>query len=170
MLIDLLKLPKEGERVDLTFKEMFCSSLFDITSFQGEIYKEKEMYIIQGNLKFEIEEQCDRCLENFTLSIDENLFVKLTNKSNYKYNFDLGEVQLDEDDLNVIYIEDSLIDINTLILQEAESMRPLSKLCIKTCKGLCKHCGANLNVVECNCKENYNEYFSIADLMIKNKK
>ena len=31
---------------------------------------------------------------------------------------------------------------------------PMKIVCSEKCKGLCTHCGSNLNITQCNCSEN----------------
>lgn len=170
MLIDLLKLPKEGKKLDLVFSEVFCDTSFYIKSFVGEIFKEKSEFVLHGELAFEVKEQCDRCLEHFILSVNDYIMLRLTDKL---YNVDVinkPEIRLEDNDLDRWYIDNSIININTLILGEAESLRPMIKLCNSECKGLCECCGINMNKYVCDCDNVTEEHFSIADLINKHNK
>jgi uncharacterized protein len=171
MYIDLLKLPKEGKKLCLAFNESFCDTLFNIKCFTGEIFKEKDEFILHGELSFEVEEQCDRCLEHFILSMNEYIILKLSDKFCKVDISGKPEIQLSDEDLDRLYIDNNIIIINILILEEAESLRPISKLCNSECKGLCKYCGLNMNKHVCDCDHLIKEHFSMEDLVNKyNKK
>jgi len=151
MYIDLSKLPKEGKKLLLTFDEVFNDVLFHIRLFDGEVFKDKSEYVLHGELEFEVEEKCDRCLEYYNLFINDYILLRLTNNL-YGENFVVRpEIQLGDEDLDRLYIETSTINLNIIILEEAEALRPLRKLCVNDCKGLCEHCGINLNRFDCNC-------------------
>jgi uncharacterized protein len=167
MYVDLNKLPKEGKKLHLEFNELFNDVNFHIKLFDGEVFKDKDEYVLHGKLEFEVEERCDRCLECYNLFIDDYIVLRLTCDI-YGVNLaDKPEIQLSDEDLDRLYIESSTIDINMLILEEAESLRPMKKLCISDCKGLCEHCGINLNKFNCDCCVIDESNVSIGDLINK---
>ena len=170
MLIDLLKLPEEGKKLHLVFSEVFCDAFFCVKSFVGDIFKEKNEFILYGELLFEVEEQCDRCLEYFTLSVNDYISLKLTDKLYNVGVVNKPEIRLEDNDLDRLYVDNSIININTLILEEAEALRPMIKLCNDECRGLCEHCGVNMNKYECDCNNLAKAHFSIADLINKYNK
>jgi uncharacterized protein len=165
MLIDLNKLPKEGKRLQLEFNEVFNNTCFYIKSFNGEIFKEKNEYVLHGELDFEVEEKCDRCLEKFILVINDYIALKLTEELYDNDMIGKPEIQLSEADLDMLFLDNSIVDVNMLILEEAESLRPISKLCVKECKGLCEYCGTNLNIRACDCDKKNDRNFNIGDLI-----
>lgn len=165
MLIDLNKLPKEGKKLKLEFNEVFNNTCFNIKLFNGEIIKEKNEYVLHGELDFEVEEKCDRCLEAFTLDINDYIILKLTDELYSNDMLGKPEIQLSEAELDILFLDNSIVDMNALILKEAESLIPISKLCIKECKGLCEHCGINLNTGVCHCDKRVDRNFNIGDLI-----
>jgi uncharacterized protein len=71
---------------------------------------------------------CSRCLEPIESSVKEHL----------KLNFPI-EKQTDAIDLGEDIRQEMVMDI------------PLRLLCKEDCKGLCVHCGVNLNIEKCQC-------------------
>ena len=56
---------------------------------------------------------------------------------------------------NWIY-DDVHLDLNYLVLNAILTQLPLRHLCRPDCKGLCPHCGANLNDGPCDCENTEN--------------
>lgn len=73
---------------------------------------------------------CSRCLENVEQTLEQK-FIRSYNRD------DLGEyLDLDED-----------------IREEIVMNFPMKILCGPECKGICSHCGTNLNIKNCECKK-----------------
>ena len=43
------------------------------------------------------------------------------------------------------------IDIDLLVVEQIVLALPFKALCSEECKGICPHCGANLNLEPCQC-------------------
>ncbi|MBU1125368.1 MAG: DUF177 domain-containing protein [Candidatus Omnitrophica bacterium] len=71
---------------------------------------------------------CSRCLEEFEIAIDKNIALNYSSAR-----------------------EAPVIDINPDIREEIILDYPMKPLCRPDCKGLCSHCGKNLNKGGCNC-------------------
>ncbi|MCF8260292.1 MAG: DUF177 domain-containing protein [Melioribacteraceae bacterium] len=88
---------------------------------------------------------CDRCLAEFEkiFSGSFELVYLFTKKE------DLGE------DDNVYYLspEESKINVKPDLLEFVNLSLPMKILCKEDCKGLCSKCGADLNLVDCNCNK-----------------
>jgi uncharacterized protein len=87
---------------------------------------------------------CDRCTKEFE--------TNLTNHFQITYLFS-KELQ-ESEDFNVKYIspEEDKLNLKDDIYEYSELCIPLKRLCRENCKGLCPHCGINLNEEQCNCK------------------
>ena len=97
-----------------------------------------------GNVNLTARFMCDRCGEWF----DESL------------NFDFSEIlkkELDKEDEvdenpDIIFYEGHMVDISDIIYNNIFINLPSKHLCSENCKGLCPHCGKNLNISECSCE------------------
>jgi len=49
--------------------------------------------------------------------------------------------------------EDQTIDLTALVKDEILLSAPIKPLCSNHCKGLCSHCGRDLNIGTCRCTE-----------------
>jgi len=88
---------------------------------------------------------CDRCVVEFELEIDAHhlmRFIPETNKSYYAGG---------DDDVKYYHPDNPLVDVSGDIHDALMLAIPMKVLCREDCRGLCPHCGADLNVEDCNC-------------------
>lgn len=87
---------------------------------------------------------CDRCLNPFNSSITRNYEIWLTPDKDVA----------DDGSTETIWFPDTMEEIDLgpffhdFILLEA----PYKKICSESCKGLCPHCGKDLNQGVCSCE------------------
>lgn len=56
-------------------------------------------------------------------------------------------------DLDITYIAEDFIDLSALLKEQLRLNVPFQPLCNEECKGICTHCGADLNVGRCACSK-----------------
>ena len=95
---------------------------------------------LDGRITTRLRLSCSRCLEEFYTDIDVEVHEKFSGNLNNK-----------DDEIN--FIEGDVIDISNIIENIIEMALPIKKLCNEECKGLCHHCGINLNLLNCNCEK-----------------
>jgi len=88
--------------------------------------------IVKGEVRAVIKFTCDRCLEEFYKAF----YIPL-----YK--------EVEESELVEGCWDDSEEIRQSIILS-----LPMKNLCKEDCLGLCPHCGTNLNVSKCSCRDN----------------
>ena len=110
-----------------------------LTKFENQIILDTET-IINSKLV------CDRCATDFTREI--------TSKYRMVYLFGNEIPNSDKEmvEINYIHQDTEKIDISEDVKDYAMLAVPMKKLCDEDCRGLCYHCGKNLNEGECNCK------------------
>ncbi|MGN0484564.1 MAG: YceD family protein [Lachnospiraceae bacterium] len=93
---------------------------------------------------------CDRCLEDVPtkihLSIDRKFALQPEAVSDKQEN----EIELMED---AAYMDGCNLDVDELIYDEILVNWPAKVLCKPDCKGICRKCGANLNLRQCTCDQ-----------------
>jgi len=94
---------------------------------------------------------CSRCLNPFTKQ--KELDIMLVFKYENTRDKDAKEKEIDEDEINVIFIGDPIIDITEYLINEIMLDIPIKPLCKEDCNGLCPVCGTNLNEDTCDCKK-----------------
>lgn len=104
----------------------------------------KQLKII-GRTEVTVGISCSRCLAqvpvSFPIEISKEIdLVKFLSE-------DVEELE-DAD-----YMTGTDLDVDALIFGEILVSWPMKVLCREDCKGICKHCGTNLNLSECQCQK-----------------
>ena len=105
---------------------------------------------VEGTIKAELEIECTRCLQNIERTFEipfKDAFVAPENYTQAK------EAELRGEDLDVSILEGNEIDLNELVREQILLNLPEQIFCREDCKGLCEKCGANRNLINCNCLE-----------------
>lgn len=86
---------------------------------------------------------CDRCAEPFQQTVQDSVNLLYTSDS---------EMKGQEDD-GIYYYSPATaeLDLTEPLRQTLILALPAKRLCRETCKGLCPHCGADLNHETCQC-------------------
>ena len=107
----------------------------------GKIENNTGIVSLSGVASFSATVACSRCAEefkkDFRIEIDHLLANNLVNDDNDDY----------------IIVENSVLDLDTLICEDIVLSLPTRFLCSEDCKGLCSKCGKNLNNGKCDCKK-----------------
>lgn len=157
MKINLDKLlRREIEKLDLNFSEKvdtinYCDNIYRLTSplrITGNISTNNKGLYLDADVDFIIVDSCGRCLEDVEVPINYSIQGFLV-KEDY--------VEDDFEDYDAFIIENSDLDLMTIIEQTLDFNLPTISLCNEDCLGLCQGCGANLNKEECSCSEIAND-------------
>ena len=130
----------EGEAVKLR----------DAVKIQGKLKKGIAQTDVHGKISGEIEVECNRCLQTAEMYLEfpfDAVFVTAENYTQEK------EAELKADDLEVSVFEGDKIDLTELAREQILLNLPTQVFCRDDCEGLCQKCGANLNLIDCNCEE-----------------
>ena len=102
---------------------------------------------VRGEAAAEINQECDRCLEQFARKIQGHFRIIVTDNS------DMTSVASSSDSDVVIFpLEKNQVDISSILLDSIVLGRPMKDICNNDCKGLCAECGINLNQSDCKCE------------------
>jgi uncharacterized protein len=151
-------LPAEGLRLTFAegaawFKECFSEDeLPGFSLVKAEvnclITKSGDTVYIRGELAAQISQACDRCLETATVPISGDFsYTLIPEKAETA-----EELELSAEELEKVYYQGDFIDLAPIICEQIILQAPMKILCADDCKGLCPHCGANLNTASCNCR------------------
>lgn len=104
---------------------------------------------IYGTLHTRLELVCARCLETVVEEVSKNfdLFYKpMTSIARDE------EVRLKSDDTEMAFFEGDGLFLADVLAEQVNLSLPMKVICRSDCRGLCPHCGANLNQEECRCE------------------
>jgi uncharacterized protein len=111
-----------------------------------------ETILIEGKLSTGVRLACSRCLDPFDLKIDTDISTTALPDMTSMSTTDAGDdTELKGEDIDVIFYHGKSIDLGDEIAQQIIMALPFKPLCSQTCKGLCSHCGADLNKAPCQC-------------------
>jgi uncharacterized protein len=149
---------KEKDYFSIQKIEVFC---------QAE--RIRETVFIDGSLETTVASNCCRCLEVTHLPVTTTFrYIFVPEKKGSKQ-----EDELSAEDLEYGYYQDDIIDLDNLIFEQVMLQIPIKVLCTDACKGLCPHCGMNLNTASCGCHAEFiDERLAVLKKLrvVKNKK
>jgi len=91
---------------------------------------------------------CARCAEEFTVPKERAFRCVLSPKAaGYE-----TEADLRADDLEFSLYEGDEVDVSPLVREQIILALTDRPLCREDCRGLCSHCGTNLNEQDCGCR------------------
>ena len=138
-----------GKKFPYSYTEP-ASVLGDVTAFpwsrhditiNGEFWFDGLNFVVEGTVDSEGDYECARCLTP----------VHHKQTDAFRNVFGVLEKSVSEDDTDVIPFDGETIDLTDLIRETLIINEPAQVLCQEDCKGLCVHCGANMNVSPCSC-------------------
>ncbi len=104
---------------------------------------------IFGDLHTRLEMVCARCLETVTeeISRDFDLYyrpLKTLTKAE--------EMKIDDEEAEVAFFNGEGLFLADVLAEQVNLAIPMKVICRSDCRGLCPHCGSNLNHEECHCQ------------------
>ena len=164
MLIEI----KDLERDPLDFREEFNPGAIDLgeevrqrsplfSEGRAQLVEERhgKHQVIQdirlkGRLETDLEVACARCLEPVALPVKRSfdlLYRPLGIDSGHE------ELSVTDAEAEIGYYTGGKLLLEDTLREQVLLSVPLKSLCRDTCKGLCPHCGKNLNEAQCSCTE-----------------
>jgi len=156
-IIDLTHIPPEGLKLERRInpnawhiKEKDWESRGELV-FNVFLKGNADKTTATGKLEAGIKAYCHRCLK--PIELDLNRTFHLTYLAPDPDRFAQEEVELTGDELEVAYLDSHFLKLHEMIREQIYLAVPMKLLCTPDCKGLCVHCGADLNTVECACPQ-----------------
>jgi len=115
----------------------------------GSVQKIRDTVSLQMKVETVIGMECGRCLEPVKYPVEEEFVYTLVPSEGKVGEEDPSR---SDEDLNFGYYSDELIELDPLVMEQIVLRVPIKPLCHDLCKGLCPHCGSNLNAGDCGCK------------------
>ena len=99
--------------------------------------------LANGRVQTRVRAHCSRCLEEMGYPLDLE----------YEDEWVSAAKATDDQLENALLFEKDQIELNERILEQIVLALPMKFICKPECKGLCSHCGTNLNQAKCSCGE-----------------
>ncbi len=154
MLLDLTQMRGERDRLQRTYAASAFQTAdeeYDVVqpvTLSLDIRKKNREVTLMGTVSTVLELKCSRCVEPYSLPIDASFDLFYLPHSE---NRGEGEIEIEDDDLETAFYKDDVIDLGQLMKEQFYMALPMKPLCQEGCRGLCPHCGANLNQSSCDC-------------------
>jgi uncharacterized protein len=105
---------------------------------------------IVGRFSTAIEVACARCVEPITRDVANNFELLYRPQGS-----DAGreELSVTAVEAEIGYYQGDGLLLEDVLREQVLLALPLRAICRDDCKGLCPHCGKNLNLEQCNCAE-----------------
>jgi uncharacterized protein len=117
---------------------------------KGSVRPLGEHYFVDGRLTADGRISCGRCLEPVDWRTDSEFNMEIALVETAPLD---PEIALDEADLDLVYLEKPILELEELAIEQIELELPIRVLCTEDCAGLCPRCGANRNVPDaCTCE------------------
>jgi len=141
--------------------ELSPAHQFGVTAYPGlrlleeahaafHIEKKGSVILVDGEVDAVLGLECSRCTRKFDYPVNESFRVDLATPDSFG---EEPELELHTGDLDVGLYDGEKIDLDAILREQLLLQLPIQPLCREDCKGLCQHCGKNLNKGECGCSE-----------------
>ncbi|MFH1079129.1 MAG: DUF177 domain-containing protein [Pseudomonadota bacterium] len=161
MKINVMNIPEEGLKVQFSKDENWSRQIFKekekmgltLGRIDGSVFLKRirQTLYLEGDLRTQAETVCSRCLDAACLPINAS-FKYVLSPAQTEHT---EERELSPEDLDFVYYQDDLIDLDPLIIEQVLLQIPMKVLCREDCKGLCPHCGIDLNQNHCQCHDEH---------------
>lgn len=153
MLLDLRRMREPLEHIERTYPGSAFASGDDYAvrsevALALEVHKDRDRYRLVGTVRATLHLACSRCLEAYPVPVDAAFDLRYLPQTT---NTGDGEREIEEDDLATAFYRDEVIDLGELAREQFNLALPMKPLCREDCRGLCPHCGTNLNRDSCAC-------------------
>jgi uncharacterized protein len=110
-----------------------------------------KIILVKSAIEARVKCTCARCLDPFTLTLSSEIRFSLKPRPDPNL-ASAEEVELTRDDVETDFYEGEDVDVSPLIQDQALLTLPSKVICREDCRGLCPHCGKNLNRETCQCR------------------
>jgi len=158
MLLDLSRFRAGAEHLDRRYEPAAFSKAEDEfrviapIEFTADVRKDASKVRLVGRVKTVLELDCSRCVEPFEVPIDAPFDVLFLPAEAMGGD---GEQEVKDDDLNVSFYKDDVIDLGDVMREQFYLALPMKPLCRPDCQGLCAVCGTNRNRETCTCQSQW---------------
>lgn len=131
---------REGKTVECGFA--------DDIGIQLDFFKAGKTVMVRGTIATTLELHCVRCLEGFSRPLEVAFHYNLLPEQDRELPQDM---EIPKEEFDAYYYSGTVVDLAPLVLEQIVLHIPTHPLCRDSCKGICPHCGVELNRAPCHC-------------------
>jgi|SRR5687768_8575815 len=102
--------------------------------------------IVRGTLSGAAQLSCRRCLKDVAIPIEEEVA--------WFFRHGVSEIEAQTEEVYALPARGEELDLTDAVREHLMLAVPQFALCEEECRGLCPHCGTNLNEEQCGCATN----------------
>lgn len=151
-----LEVVEEAETFE-GFAELIASgeaSFVSPVSSRVSLLRTGDMFEVEGTSSATLMLACGRCLAEFEVPVSVKYaltYVRELPKVDVEDGDEDEGESLTAEDMGLTLIEADEIDLADAIQEQVLMAMPMRPICSEDCKGLCQHCGIDLNKASCGC-------------------
>jgi uncharacterized protein len=157
LVLEVARIPPEGLELteDLTPGAVHVESGEEFALGSGGSLRcrvergDDESVHVRGHLGASVVLACGRCLESFTLPIQQE--VEVFYLPQRPGEGEEEDIELKDRDMIVAYYTAGQVDLGELVREQLYLTLPMKRVCREECRGLCPRCGKNRNHEGCTC-------------------
>ncbi len=115
------------------------------------IHKDQDRFRLIGHVNAELELDCSRCVEPFSLPVDRDFDLRYLPSMAGEPVKEDEDAEIEVDDVAMTFYRDEQIDLIELLREQFYLALPMKPLCKQDCRGICAQCGSNRNLNPCSC-------------------
>jgi len=104
---------------------------------------------VVGKLATKLEIPCARCLEPVSFDVDRGFELLFRP---HAVNVGPDEAEMQDKDAEIAFYQGDGVELEDILREQLLLEVPIKTVCREACKGLCPHCGKNLNNGDCQCE------------------
>ena len=160
---DGLELKWKEERMGLSsYLESLSEIDFDFESplqSEAKIRRVEQSVLIKGEVQAILKLRCARCLKEFSYPLASSFDLTLHPLKGTGFT---EETELSANELESNFFEGGELHLSEIACEQIFLEIPIQPLCQEACKGLCPHCGMDLNLSTCDCmKKEFEAGFNV---------
>ena len=114
----------------------------------GEVRKGAAQIDVTGTINAPAEIECARCLTPISQDLTIDFVAAFVTPENFAAD---KEREVSPEDLDLDVIDSDRLDLKDVVREQLLLHEPEQVFCKPDCKGLCPKCGADRNLIDCNC-------------------
>jgi uncharacterized protein len=109
---------------------------------------------VRGHLSARLRLTCARCLADLDQDVAGDFLCAFAPRPPERRHPTPGDLELNAEDMGLLFFDGQVIETDEAVREEVIAAIPYRALCREDCRGLCPHCGTNLNTGTCTCESN----------------
>ena len=156
MKIIVSKIPDEGVDIHCieTAKSLGVSSpdmmLNGDVHIDAMVTRQGRVFFVDGTLRTSLQLTCGRCAGEFSYHVNTSFYCQEQPFSNSDLD---KEAALLKGDMDIEHYAGDEVELNNIFREQVILSTPMHPLCKRDCRGLCPKCGQNLNITNCECRD-----------------